>query len=495
MTTVEKEPAPGGRRQPHVVMAVASGILRDARVRKTALAVAEAGYRVTLLWGDHEGSAVVEGTLGPVRTIGLPVPYVLRDARTRREARRRAWRPAWPSYRDKGQVRTATVRLAAAAARVEGRGIESRAVLRARRSAHRARSALFPLQERAFARLWRHLDARSLRPERLSRWRQELANIADLEAAFTTWLWRLEPEILHIHDIHLLGAGVQAKRRLTSRGRPVTLVYDAHEYLPGMTGVNPKAEAAYQAMELDLIGEIDAMITVSESIADALQQRYALAHRPTVVLNTPPRASAVTGEQVGGVREAAGVPDGVPLLVYSGVLGHQRNVGAVITALAELPGVHFACVCVPSAHHPAPRALAALATQLGVDDRVHLVDPVLPEAISGFLASADVGVHPMVSGLANHEMALPNKLFDYIFAGLPVVVSDVAEMRRFVTEHGVGATFDPGDPDDLARAVRDVLADSESFRRAVRSPELLDMYCWDEQARRLRELYSTLLEA
>lgn len=474
----------------HVVMAVASGIARDARVRKTALAVADAGFRVTLLWGDHEGSAVVEGELGPVRTIGVPVPYLLRDQRARRDALRRGWRPRWPAYRDRTTMRATAVRLAAASARVEGQGVPPRFVLRARTLSHRARSRAFTTQERLFAGIWRRRDRRRLATLDRLDWRRELANVADLEAAFTKWLWRLEPDVLHIHDIHLLGSGVQAKRRLAAHGRDVRMIYDAHEYVPGMTGGNPVTEAAYQAMEAELIGDADAVITVSEPIADALVARYELTARPSVVLNTPPVEASTRA--VTDVRSVAGVPDGVPLLVYSGVLGNLRNIGTVIKALPMLDDVHFVAICVPNSHYPVARALATIAEEVGVADRVHLVDPVAPEEIIGFLQTADVGVHPMVTGLANHEMALPNKLFDYVYAGLPVVVSRVAEMRRFVHEYGVGETFDPEDPVDLARAATVVLRDLDLFASRAQSDALRREYSWETQAAKLGALYADL---
>lgn len=479
-----------GTTERHVVMAVASGIARDARVRKSALAVADAGYRVTVLWGDHEGSAVVEGELGPVRTIGLPVPYLLRDQRARRVARRRGWRPAWPGYRDRATLRAAAVALAAASARVEGRGVVARAVLRARTLVHRGRAKAFAVQERGFAGLWRRRDRRRLVRLATVDWRRELANIADLEAAFTRWLWRLEPDVLHVHDIHLLGAGVQARRRLAARGRRVPLVYDAHEFVPGMTGGDPVVEAAYQRMEAELVGEADALITVSEPIADALQDRYRLPRRPAVVLNTPSAGPAPAADA--DVRSAAGVAADAPLLVYSGVLGRLRNVPTIIRALALLDGAHFAAVCVPNAHYPVARALLDVAADAGVADRVHLVEPVDPEHIIDFLRTADVGVHPMVRGLANHEMALPNKLFDYVYAGLPVAVSDVAEMERFVHEWGVGETFDPDDPAALAAAVSVVLADLPGFRARTASEELRAAYSWEHQAARIAELYASL---
>ena len=236
-----------------------------------------------------------------------------------------------------------------------------------------ARSALFVRQEAFVGRVQNKLDRRRIANKGKVQWRHELANITDLDAAFTDVLCGLNPDVLHIHDIHLLGAGVVAKARLQAAGRHVPLIYDAHEYIAGMKSRQLLAEAAYLAMEHELVPSVDAIITVSEPIAVRIQQDYGLAERPTVVLNVPPLADIALSSR--NLREEVGV-GGAPLLVYSGVLGVQRNVRSVIAALPLLPGAHFAVVCVPSPDAPAARQLAVLAEETGVADRFHLVAPV-----------------------------------------------------------------------------------------------------------------------
>lgn len=76
-----------------------------------------------------------------------------------------------------------------------------------------------------------------------------------------------------------------------------------------------------------------------------------------------------------------------------------------------------------------------------------------PDEVVEFLATADVGVHPLLAGIPNHEMALPNKLFEYVHAGLPIVVTDLRELGSFVRKHGLGEAFRSGDPADMAAGV------------------------------------------
>ncbi|QOR69776.1 glycosyltransferase [Ruania alkalisoli] len=467
----------------HVVMVVASGIANDARVRKSALAVANLGYRVTLLYGEIDASGPVEGTLGPVRTVGLPVAYALRDARVQRRTAQREWRP-WPAYRDAEHEERSRRSLDAHRAE-HGDG----PVTLARRVLHKVRRTSRGWQDAVARTAWGKVDGLRARVAG-RRWRAELPNIVDLERAFVRRMAAEQPDILHVHDVHLLSAGVAVKTRAARAGRTVPLVYDAHEYIPGTRARTVIEERALQGMEAVCIPHADAVITVSAPIADALQEHYGLAATPAVVLNSPSMTAPSRSDK--DVRGAAGVADGVPLVVYSGVLNEKRGLPTVVQALARLPEVHLAVVCVPEATHWRAALLAKAARKAGVEDRLHLVDPVPPDEILAYLRTADVGVHPLIAGLPNHEMALPNKLFDYLFAGLPIVVSDLTVMGAFVRENEVGTAFTPGDAKDCARALQEALDGAERYGGSARSDQFTERFSWETQVRHLAATYSNL---
>mgnify|MGYP003329325927 CR=1 FL=1 len=134
-----------------------------------------------------------------------------------------------------------------------------------------------------------------------------------------------------------------------------------------------------------------------------------------------------------------------------------------------------------------------LADSLGVRDRLHIVPPVPSTQVVSYLSTANVGVHPLLPGSPNHEMALPNKLFEYLHAGLPVVVSDCTAQVEFLEEHPVGLVHRAGDAHDLARAVTDVLADRTRYAQRCTDPELLDTFSWEGQERALLGVYQGLL--
>ncbi len=90
-------------------------------------------------------------------------------------------------------------------------------------------------------------------------------------------------------------------------------------------------------------------------------------------------------------------------------------------------------------------------------------------------------------------MALTNKMFEYMYAGIPLVVSDCQTQQEFVERHGIGLVFPAGDVDRLAQAIRAVLADRERYATRAGDPALLEMYSWHRQEDVLRALYERLV--
>ena len=96
-------------------------------------------------------------------------------------------------------------------------------------------------------------------------------------------------------------------------------------------------------------------------------------------------------------------------------------------AIAELATVHLLFL---GAEGNYAERLRVVAIEKGVAERVHLIGPVPLEALLSYTAQADIGVSLLEDSCENHRLALPNKLFEYLAAGLPVVVSNLPEAGR-----------------------------------------------------------------
>jgi glycosyltransferase involved in cell wall biosynthesis len=129
--------------------------------------------------------------------------------------------------------------------------------------------------------------------------------------------------------------------------------------------------------------------------------------------------------------------------------------------------------------------LRELARTLQVQQRLRFVPPVPSHEVPAYLAGADVGISPILGDDASYDMALPNKLFEFVHAGLPIVTSDVAAMSRFVRENRLGNVFRQGDAGSCAKAVSDLLADPPTADTA----HLRRTYSWQGQEQGLVDVY------
>jgi len=323
------------------------------------------------------------------------------------------------------------------------------------------------------------------------RWERSIPVTGYYHRAFLPALRELAPDVIHVHDIHLLAVVAHYAAGASPRPR---VVYDAHEFVAGLAVSGARTQRSvdgWAALERQFIRSADRVITVADGLAERLQALHHLERRPAVVHNAPIAwgAGATTGS--GSSRSLRGEceigPD-VKLAVYSGALSVARGVDTAVEVLGLLPDLHLAVVAVPYPH-PMEARLREIAARVGAADRLHLVPPVPSHEVPSYLSQADVAVSPILGDSVSYDEALPNKLFEFLHAGLPMVVSDCRAVAQFVTEHGLGAVFRAGDVDDLARGLREVLANPPH-------PDTTDLrreYSWQGQEPHLIAVYDELV--
>jgi glycogen synthase len=502
--------APGGRRR--IVMLVDNGVHGDSRVQKEARSAAESGWDVTLL-GRSPDRQEHTWTLGPAKVRLLPVTASLNK---RPHEYRRRWLVAPLAYPPTGvashrvqQVRAMKadleVKRAMKPTGVQALAIEARwqwsrvlgrwvTIRRAQsRRGREARKRLDSPGDKIYTWFWQTvLGDRS--------WRRIEPGLWEWEIAYGTAIDELEPDLIHANDFRMIGVGARAKIRAKAQGRDVKLVWDAHEFLPGVRPWtdHERWRIGHMAHEREYVPYVDAAITVSEDLATMLRESHSLAEPPVVVLNTPAVEHApeelTEGEgdaPVADLRAMCDVGPEVPLLVYSGAAAPQRGLDIMVEALPQQPGVHVALVT-NNHHSPFMTKLVARAEELRVLDRVHLLSYVPHWQVVPMLSGADAGVIP-IHHWPNHEIALITKFFEYSHARLPLIVSDVRTMAATVRATGQGEVFKAEDVADYVRAVRAVLDDPERYRSAYDKPGLLDGWTWSAQAELLTGVYRKLL--
>jgi glycosyltransferase involved in cell wall biosynthesis len=320
------------------------------------------------------------------------------------------------------------------------------------------------------------------------RWRRVMPELVDQELTLGPLLDRLLIEVIHVHDVFMLGIAARAAHRAALDGRTIKIIYDAHEYIPGVPVVAPRRVAAYADLEREFIRDADRVITVSEPLAHWLQRDHKLAGLPDVVLNAP--VEPPEEADVKGLRDLLQLSADIPLLVYGGGVNRARGVGTVVEALPQLPDVHLAIVAQANS---VTAELQARAAELGVSHRVHLAPFVAAEVVPLYLRSASIGLSPLLHA-PNHDIAVTNKFCEYIAAGLPIITSDTPAQADLVNELDLGAVHTAGDVDSLVQAVRTVLADRDRIaKRIADDPHLLHRFSWAAQAEVIRSVYADVL--
>ncbi|MCF2532669.1 glycosyltransferase family 4 protein [Yinghuangia soli] len=294
-------------------------------------------------------------------------------------------------------------------------------------------------------------------------------------SAFAAWARAAQPDaeardfdVVHAHDFNTLRLAADLADR-----RGVPLVYDTHELWSGRPRVGrptPVLAAREARLEAELGGRAAAVVTVGEGVADALRDRYGWQH-VTVVQNTFPSGTAAA---------SVPLPERPSGAVYAGRIAPYREIETIVAAARELPGFGVTLVGPSDDTYLAAldRGPAEIRAALPVDD----VDALLRGTGLALVTHSD--------RWENHRLAMPNKLFHAVRAGVPVIATDVQELARVVRRHGLGTLYRPGDAASLAAAIREARDRYPELAGNVRKAEPL--LSWEHDARALLGVYAAL---
>lgn len=293
---------------------------------------------------------------------------------------------------------------------------------------------------------------------------------------------RLRAHAYHAHDLVTLPVAWAARL-----GRPARLVYDAHELFTEIGRLGTVPRLIFRVLERLLIGRADHVLTVNDSIAAELARRYGVP-TPRVLQNCPRRPGASPSRAGSDLRARAGVPGGAPLALYQGMFLPHRGLETLVRAVPRLRSAHLVLM----GWGPLGRELARQAGELGVGDRVHVIPGVPLADLLAVTAGADVGVIPYRNVGLNNYYTSPNKLFEYVAAGVPVAASRFPELVRVVDGLGLGRTFDPERPEDIAAALDALLEDPTALAEArARVAAAAPQFTWETESRVLLEVYGS----
>ncbi len=262
-------------------------------------------------------------------------------------------------------------------------------------------------------------------------------------------LQELRPADLFIaHDLPMLPVAVEAKRRYGGK-----ILYDSHELFPDQEWTAQESRM-WHKLEKTYIGKADAVVTINPSIAREMEGRYGL-KRVEVIYNAE-WVSDEAPERGRRFHDILSLPPEARVVLYQGGLSFQRNLKGLVQAMVHVadPAIHLVFL----GDGPARGGLRNEISRLGLQSRVHMLDAVPQEELLAYTASADLGVIPYQNTCLNNYYCTPNKLFEFIAAGLPIIATDLPEIARIIGEHQIGMVGDTGSPESIAQMVVNAMA-------------------------------------
>lgn len=289
----------------------------------------------------------------------------------------------------------------------------------------------------------------------------------------------VRPDLIYCHDLYALQTGAWLKQRT---GAP--LVYDAHEYF-AMQFAHPSFVRPTLWYERKLAGHADLRLTVSPQLAVELAEVLGTGAFEAIPNAEPSPDGPVT--PLG--REMEALAGGRVRFLYQGNFVEGRGIDDLLREWTQVDGDR-AALFLRGPENAAAAELRRRAAKLKLlDHSAYFLPPVLETELIAAAAEADVGIIPYKGDLPSYRFACPNKLSQYMHAGVAVLANDIPFVAGMVREHDMGWVFDVRRQGSLARAVEDALSPPALARcRENAAAVARTIYRWEVYEDRLLEL-------
>lgn len=300
--------------------------------------------------------------------------------------------------------------------------------------------------------------------------------------------YKFNPNLIHANDLSGLIIGFVLSKITNAK-----LLYDSHELQSGTKGIleYPKfITKILLILERFLAKRSNSVITVSHGIAEEMSKRLNIS-KPRVIRNLPEHAIIKASNISSPLRRAIGLDFDAPIILYQGSIGPGRGLVLLVDAMRQLKNKK--AILIFLGNGKLVEKLRERVNSYNLKKRVFFHPAVSSRNLPYWTADATIGVHPMEGICLNHQLALPNKIFEYIQAGLPVLVSNLPEMSKIVHEYGVGEVFADRNVSELAAKINEMLGDTDLMERLKQAAKIAsNKLNWEHEQKKLISLYRKL---
>lgn len=302
----------------------------------------------------------------------------------------------------------------------------------------------------------------------------QLAKYVEFSIRVLVFSRRKKVKLINVHSLGLLPIGWAVK--LITGGK---LIYDAHELETETNGLRGFRKSLSKYVEKLLIRKIDLTIVVGGEIERWYQSNYVGLPIVTVM------NCSLYREQVSlnKLRSALSVPENYKIVLYQGGLCSGRGVEFLLEAFKSLKASKYSMVFMGYGELESEIKEAAKSSP-----HIYFMPAVSPDEVLDYTASADIGMSLVEDACLSYRYCLPNKLFEYIIVRVPVIVSNLPEMKRVVNECRIGEVLNDWSPQSLISAL-EKLEIMPTDEREENLNEAANQFNWEVQEKKMINAY------
>jgi len=293
------------------------------------------------------------------------------------------------------------------------------------------------------------------------------------------FLFKKRPDIIHCHDLWVLPAAVLPAIFIKCK-----LIYDAHEYYPGLEIFTRKKIRCYIWLLIEKLSVhfIDYLITVSKPLGKLYKRRYRKLPYIEIIRNLPKYEKPMA-------KRVSLIDTPAKKLLFHGHFRPGRGLLNLVQAVSRIPDVHLILI----GDGELKKDLKKMVYEKNVDKRVSFFDYIATDNLISTASQADIGVVLFEPTSINYRYALPNKFFEYIMAGLPLLASNICTFRSIISKYDIGLFVDPSDIDAIVKAVEEMIGNNEKqFLWRKNSLALALSLNWETEEKKLLAIYEKI---
>jgi len=316
--------------------------------------------------------------------------------------------------------------------------------------------------------------------------------IDDLEINLIQKGMEEDADVYHAHEISSIYAAVKIKQLMAARGKNVKVVYDVHEYFPSiykdMVAKTKRYKELYEKMIMDFERTVlpwcDLIFTVSDSIRDYLQ-KIGKNRTVSIIKNVPLKTPSAPNNR----------KNHFPVICYEGHIRFERGLKEILVASEKLKKRYpeFKLVMVGEAVGEEKKYLDRVIEEKALNNCIIQTGWLLPDEAYNVIKECDIGLQLLIN-IPNCQFALPNKLFNYMRAGLAIIAMDYTDIRSVMKQANCGLLLNSLDAELLFNAIVNLIEQKKLLEYFQSNSErsFEENYNWNVEGKHLLELYHNL---